>query len=75
MAIKKLGQKIRETEARNGTYTLDMDVIKQQAPARVKETVQSSPQEQLAESRKPNKDYDLNESRNRIRMMNNQMSG
>ena len=27
-AIHKLSQKIRETEARNGTYTLDMDVIK-----------------------------------------------
>jgi len=75
MAIKKLSQKIRETEARAGTYTLDMDVIKQQSPARVRETVQLSPQQQLAESRKPNRDYDLSESRNRIRMINNQMSG
>jgi len=36
IAIRKLSQKIRETEARNGTYTLDMDVIKKNAPTQIR---------------------------------------
>jgi len=75
-AIKKLSQKIRETEARAGTYTLDMDVIKQQAPTRVRETVpiNNNPLEVLAATRIPNKDFELNQIRNKIRTMNNELS-
>jgi len=79
VAIKKLSQKIRETEARAGTYTLDMDVIKQQAPARIRETtttvpITDNPLETLAATRIQNKDFDLTQTRNKIRSMNNQMS-
>ena len=74
MAIKKLSQKIRETEARSGTYTLDMDVIKQNSPTRVRETVPVNPLEEIATTRIPNKDFDLSQARNKIRMMNNHMS-
>jgi len=80
MAIKKLSQKIRETEARAGTYTLDMDVVKSNAPARVRETttgnmqVASSPQEVLAYKGQQNKGFDLITARNEITAANNQMS-
>jgi len=75
MAIKKLSQKIRETEARNGTYTLDMDVIKNNSTTRVRETtVPVNPIEQVAATRIPNKDFDLTQKRNQIRTMNNHMS-
>lgn len=77
-AIKKLSQKIRETEAKAGTYTLDMDVIKQQSPARVRETTgpiaNNNPLETLAATRIQNKDFDLTQTRNKIRSMNNLMS-
>lgn len=78
IAIKKLSNKIRETEARAGTYTLDMDVIKENAPTRVRETTTASStqptMEQLAATRIPNKNFDLQQTRNEIRVMNNQMS-
>jgi len=79
IAIKKLSQKIRETEARSGTYTLDMDVIKQNAPTQIRETTSSStvpvnPLEQVAATRIQNKDFDLTQKRNQIRSMNNNMS-
>lgn len=78
IAIRKLSQKIRETEARNGTYTLDMDVIKNNAPAQLRETTSSTvpvnPLEQVAATRIQNKDFDLAQKRNQIRSMNNQMS-
>lgn len=76
MAIKQLSQKIRETEARAGTYTLDMDVIKQKASAQVRETITqpANPLEQIAHSRIPNKDFDLNTARNEIRAANNLLS-
>ena len=76
IAIQKLSQKIRETEARSGTYTLDMDVIKQNAPTRVRETTTQIPHtlDELINSRIPNKGFDLNTARNEIRAANNQMS-
>ncbi len=81
-AIKKLSQKIRETEARAGTYSLDMDIVKSNAPARLRETIGndsipaniSSPQELIAYTQQRNKNYDLNKARNEILQMNNQMS-
>jgi len=73
IAIKKLSQQIRETQARAGTYTLDMDVIKQQSPARVKETIPKSLDELVA-TRTPNNSFDLDQARNKIRLMNNNMS-
>jgi len=76
VAIKKLSQKIRETEARAGTYTLDMDVIKQNAPAKVRETIVQHPtsMDELIHSRNQNKDFNLNQARNEIRQANNEMS-
>ncbi len=75
IAIRKLSQKIRETEARNGTYTLDIDVIKNNAPTQIRETtVPVNPVEQVAATRIQNKDFDLTQKRNQIRSMNNQMS-
>jgi len=76
IAIKKLSQKIRETEARAGTYKLDIDAIKHDSPARIRETITSHPNplEQLAATRIQNKDFDLNQTRNKIRMINSQMS-
>jgi len=78
-AIYKLSQKIRETEARAGTYTLDMDVLKNNAPTRMKETtavgtIPVNPLEQVAATRIQNKDFDLTQTRNKIRTMNNHMS-
>jgi len=76
-AIQKLSQKIRETEARAGTYKLDMDVLKNNAPAKVKETISTfpiTPMEQIAATRIPNKGFDLSQARNEIRIINNQMS-
>jgi len=78
MAIRKLSQKIRETEAKSGTYTLDMDVIKNNASTRVRETTTTTlpvnPREQIVNSRNPNRDFDLSQARNEIRTMNNNMS-
>ncbi len=80
MAIKKLSQKIRETEARAGTYTLDMDVVKSNAPARVRETTNSipnnisSPQEVIAYTQQRNKNFDLNRARSEITQANDEMS-
>jgi len=84
MAIKKLSQKIRETEARAGTYTLDMDYVKSNAPARIRETVGSmtdsipanisSPQELAAYASKKNRNFDLANARSEISQMNNEMS-
>ena len=80
-AIRKLSQKIRETEARAGTYVLDMDVVKSNAPARIRETISSgipasvsSPQELVAYTQRRNKDFDLNTVRSEISQMNDQMS-
>ena len=78
-AIKKLSQKIRETEARAGTYTLDMDYVKTNAPAKVRETtggmsVASNPQEVLAYKSQQNKGFDLITARNEITAANNEMS-
>jgi len=74
-AIQKLSQKIRESEAKNGTYTLDMDVIKNNSSTRVRETtVPVNPLEQVAATRIQNKDFDLTQTRNKIRTMNNHMS-
>ena len=73
VAIQKLSQKIRETEARAGTYTLDMDVIRKNAPAQIRETIKN-PLEAVAYSRIQNKDFDLNTARNEIREANNLMS-
>ena len=79
-AIKKLSQKIRETEARAGTYALhDMDVMKSNAPARIRETtggmqVASNPQEVLAYKNQQNKGFDLITARNEITAANNEMS-
>ncbi len=74
-AIRKLSNKIRETEARSGTYTLDMDKIKQNAPAQVRETIPvTNPLEAVSYSRIPNKDFELNQARNEIRAANNMMS-
>ena len=74
IAIKKLSDKIRETEARAGSYTLDMSTIKENAPARVRETVFSNPMDELAATRIQNKDFDLSQTRNKIRAMNKHMS-
>jgi len=81
IAIKKLSQKIRETEARAGTYTLDMDFVKSNAPARIRETTSSaipvgisSPQEAIAYTQKTNKNFDLNTARSEITQANNEMS-
>jgi len=74
IAIKKLSDKIRETEARAGSYTLDMDTVKTNAPARVRETVFNNPMDELKATRIQNKDFDLSQTRNKIRTMNNQMS-
>ena len=81
MAIKKLSDKIRETEAKAGTYSLNVDALKENSTARVRETVStisstipSNPMELIAQSRNVNKDYDVNQARSEIRMMNNQMS-
>jgi len=82
IAIKKLSQKIRETEARAGTYTLDMDVVKSNAPARIRETISngsipasvSSPQEVIAYTQQRNKNFDLNTARSEISAANNEMS-
>ena len=77
-AIKKLSDKIRETEAKSGTYSLDMDVIKKNSPTRVRATTSPNttipPMEQLAATRIQNKDFDLNQTRNKIRTINNLMS-
>lgn len=77
-AIKKLSDKIRETEAKAGTYSLNIPALKENSPARVRETVSqtipTNPMEIIAQSRNVNKDYDVNQARSEIRMMNNQMS-
>lgn len=72
IAIKQLSQKIRETEAKAGTYSFDMDTIKHQAPARVRETIPTDLREFVASTQIPNKDFELNQRRNEIRFMNNQ---
>jgi len=72
-AIKKLSQKIRETEARAGTYKLDLDTVKSHSLAKVQETtLPVNPLEQVP--RIQNKDFELNQTRNEIRFMNDQMS-
>ena len=48
--------------------------IKSNAPARLRETVQSNPLDVLNATRTQNKDFELNQTRNEIRFMNNQMS-
>jgi len=73
-AIHKLSQHIRETEARAGTYTLDMSTIKQHAPTKIRETLQSpNPLDAIVPTR-TNKTFDLNQARNEIRAANNMMS-
>lgn len=81
-AIKILSQKVKETEAKAGTYSLDMDIIKSNAPARLRETVASNstpanisgPQELSAFTQKQNKNFDLHQARQEILEANNQMS-
>jgi len=83
-AIRKLSQQVRETQARAGTYSLDMDIVKSNAPARLRETIGnqsdsnpanvSSPQELYAFTQRRNKNFDLNKARNEILQANNQMS-
>ncbi len=76
-AIKQLSQKIRETEARAGTFSMNIDGMKQNAPAAVRETTQTQPatiQELITSSRNQNKHYDLNKARLEIILANNQMS-
>jgi len=73
IAIKKLSDKIRETEARAGSYTLDMDIVKTNAPARIRETIPHSMDELIA-TRKQTNTFDLAQTRNKIRVINNQMS-
>ena len=50
-----------------------MDVIKQNAPAQIRETIKN-PLEAVSYSRIQNKDFDLNPARNEIREANNLMS-
>jgi len=75
-AIRKLSQKIRETEARAGTFTLDLEGMKKNAPTKIRETTTQIPTsiEELVSSRTQNKGYDLNQTRNEIRQANNLMS-
>ena len=73
VAIQKLSQKIRETEAKSGTYTLDMDVMRKNSPTQIRETI-TNPLEAVSYSRIQNKDFDLNTARNEIREANNLMS-
>ena len=79
-AIKKLSQKVRETEARSGAYTLDIDSIKENAPARFRETVSpmvetpKNTQELISMIQKgQNSSAELSEARSRITQMNNNM--
>lgn len=82
-AIRKLSQQIRETQARAGTYTLDLDTVKQNAIAKpYRETVGStsipanvsSPEEVIAYTQQRNKNFDLNTARSEITQANNEMS-
>jgi len=75
-AIRKLSQKIRETEARAGTYTLDLHDMKKDAPTSIRETTVPIPTtvQELLNSRNQNKGYDLSTIRNQIRQQNNLMS-
>ncbi len=79
-AIKKLSQKVRETEARSGAYTLDIDSIKENAPARFRETVSpmvETPRntQELISMIQNGRDSgaNLSEARSRITQMNNNM--
>jgi len=73
-AIKKLSQQIQETQAKAGTYTLDMDVTRNNTnPANIRETVnQPTTMQELIATRKTF--VDLDQTRNEIRTLNNQMS-
>ena len=81
-AIKKLSQKIRETEARSGTYTMDMDTMKENAPARFRETTTANPMVETPKTTQElismiqqgrNSKANLSEARSRITQMNNNM--
>lgn len=75
-AIQKLSQKIRETEAKTGSYSFDLDGMKNQTNVRVRETVVTpgNSMEHLMATRIQNKDFELNQARNEILEANNQMS-
>jgi len=73
IAIKKLSQQIRETEARSGSYTLDMDVMRKNSPIKIKEIIPNT-LEGLVSTRTQNKNFDLEKTRNEIRAMNDLMS-
>lgn len=81
-AIKKLSQKIRETEARTGAYTMDIDSIKENAPARFRETTAATPMVETPKNTQElismiqqgrNSKAGLSEARSRITQMNNNM--
>jgi len=82
MAITKLSQKVRETEAKQGTFQMDMHSMEQNAPARMRETVGSlgSPnatempktmQELIALKQGTNTKSNLAEARSKITHLNN----
>lgn len=70
--IKKLSQQIREIEAKTGSYTLDLDTMKQNSRIKVRETLSPNPLQMATQVQ--NKNFDLNIARNQIREMNNLMS-
>ena len=80
LAIKKLSQQIKETQARAGANTIDMNSLKANAPARFRETITpmtetpKNTNELIAMIQKGrSKTGNLSEARSRITQMNNNM--